>query len=570
VLILLIVTSTTNGGSILGRGVLPSAIHAQDTDADAVLPTTSKTSYNILELLHQLDGQLEGSVILRNTNDDNDAEEEVFERAAHVWNQVTQLPLAVVEVATEEDVRKALPLLITFSLPPYQIPFRIRSGGHHYAGWSGMPDGIILSLSHLNKIEGLDQLVVVPTNGTTNATELSSDDASIALWVGPVIRVQDVLQQVHVPHHYSSVIGMCRTVAVGGYALGGGQGLWARNYGLGLDQLVGARLVLANGTMVTTHAAHRPDILWALKGAGQNNFGVVTKLHYRFHPSYDRQVFLSGTIAHDDMPRFFHKLARMEEESLIPGAIGAFVSNGDTVDTYSMIFWYTCFQEQDIPMGEEYLKNNIIPLLVVPSSSKDDNKNGDNDNANVEETSSSTTTANVSVGSWYDLSMTQVPLREGNYVRIWNGFFMKEQNTMEACQDLWDLVRSARELSEYAKVGIELWGGAISDKDPTDTAFYWRQGIYNVHLWLTVPTNLTDENAHERFDRDRLALERIWEQMARQYLTGTYLNYAEASLKDDEYARVTYGGNLERLVELKQELDPSNVFSNPQSIPLKL
>jgi FAD/FMN-containing dehydrogenase len=240
---------------------LPSAIHAQDTDADAVLPTTSKTSYNILELLHQLDGQLEGSVILRNTNDDNDAEEEVFERAAHVWNQVTQLPLAVVEVATEEDVRKALPLLITSSLPPYQIPFRIRSGGHHYAGWSGMPDGIILSLSHLNKIEGLDQLVVVvPRNGTTNATELSSDDASIALWVGPVVRVQDVLQQVHVPHHYSSVIGMCRTVAVGGYALGGGQGLWARNYGLGLDQLVGARLVLANGTMVTTHAAHRPDI----------------------------------------------------------------------------------------------------------------------------------------------------------------------------------------------------------------------------------------------------------------------------------------------------------------------
>ena len=183
--------------------------------------------------------------------------------------------------------------------------------------------------------------------------------------LGPAVRVQDILQGVHRKYNYSSVIGMCRTVAVGGYSLGGGQGLLARRYGLGADNVVGTRLVLANGTRidVTTTADtyddpsrnqkhNRPDILWALRGAGQNNFGVVTEIRYKFYPSQDEQVFLNTMIPMRDMPRFFHDLANVESE--LPGQVGAFLSAGNKIesDKYSIFLWYSCESQEDLATGK--------------------------------------------------------------------------------------------------------------------------------------------------------------------------------------------------------------------------
>ena len=72
--------------------------------------------------------------------------------------------------------------------------------------------------------------------------------------------------------------GCGTTVGIGGLALGGGLGILGRMHGLLSDSLRSAEVVLPSGAIVRTEAD--ADLLWALRGAGQARFGVVTELTF--------------------------------------------------------------------------------------------------------------------------------------------------------------------------------------------------------------------------------------------------------------------------------------------------
>ncbi|GAB3928757.1 FAD-binding oxidoreductase [Kribbella albertanoniae] len=74
--------------------------------------------------------------------------------------------------------------------------------------------------------------------------------------------------------------GCGETVGIAGLTLGGGIGLIGRRYGLTCDRLLGAQVVLADGTVVDCDASCEPDLFWALRGAGGGQFGVVTSLRF--------------------------------------------------------------------------------------------------------------------------------------------------------------------------------------------------------------------------------------------------------------------------------------------------
>jgi len=94
------------------------------------------------------------------------------------------------------------------------------------------------------------------------------------------------------PYGSVAVTGAVASVGVVGLTLGGGYGPLSPKYGLAVDNLVGAQVVLADGSLVTADADKNADLFWALRGGG-GNFGVVMSIRVRLHPL---QKILSGFI----------------------------------------------------------------------------------------------------------------------------------------------------------------------------------------------------------------------------------------------------------------------------------
>lgn len=101
-----------------------------------------------------------------------------------------------------------------------------------------------------------------------------------------------------------AVTGTCECVGITGAMLGGGHGTLQGKYGLLSDQLISARVVLANGTVVTASQVENPELFWALQGAG-HNFGILTEFTYKI---YDAKVKATWVLE-----EFMFKGDRLEE-----------------------------------------------------------------------------------------------------------------------------------------------------------------------------------------------------------------------------------------------------------------
>ncbi|MEU6476353.1 FAD-binding oxidoreductase [Streptomyces sp. NPDC047017] len=143
-----------------------------------------------------------------------------------------------------------------------RVPVAIRNGGHSYAGWSSGDGRLVLDVSRLDRVR---------VSGTSAV-------------VGAGAKLIDVYRAL-VARGVTVPAGTCPTVGVSGLALGGGHGIVSRAYGLTCDSLTQATLVTADGRQLTANATENPDLFWALRGAGNGNFGVVTELRFATHPA---------------------------------------------------------------------------------------------------------------------------------------------------------------------------------------------------------------------------------------------------------------------------------------------
>jgi FAD/FMN-containing dehydrogenase len=142
-----------------------------------------------------------------------------------------------------------------------------RSGGHCFAGRSSLGD-VVIDVSPMGTVSVSDGLATVGAG-----TRLGPlDDALTA-------------------HGRMIPAGCGPSVGIAGLALGGGLGILGRKYGLTCDQLVSARVVLADGRVLDCDEHHDEALLWALRGAGGGHFGVVTSLVFTTVPALASTCF---------------------------------------------------------------------------------------------------------------------------------------------------------------------------------------------------------------------------------------------------------------------------------------
>ncbi|WP_328322475.1 FAD-binding oxidoreductase [Streptomyces sp. NBC_00388] len=168
-------------------------------------------------------------------------------------------PQAVVYCQSPRDVRTAMAFA-----QDHDIASAVRSGGHSFVGWSGS-EGVVIDLSRLNGVRA-----------SANTVRL-----------GPGAQAVDVLGAL-TPHGMGVPAGFCPTVCPGGFVTGGGMGWQFRKYGPTSDRLVSAQVVLADGRTVTASEHQHQDLLWALRGGGGGNFGVVTD--FELAPTHEPHV----------------------------------------------------------------------------------------------------------------------------------------------------------------------------------------------------------------------------------------------------------------------------------------
>ena len=164
-------------------------------------------------------------------------------------------PQAVAYCASASDVQRVLDFCARRQIEP--IP---RCGGHSYAGYS-TGSGVIVDVGPMNGVS-IDRGVATVGAGTRLA------DLYAALAARGVL----------VPG------GSCPTVGISGLALGGGNGVVSRNYGLTADRLQSLQIVTADGSVLEPDASTHSDLYWASRGGGGRNFGVATSFRFRTSP----------------------------------------------------------------------------------------------------------------------------------------------------------------------------------------------------------------------------------------------------------------------------------------------
>jgi FAD/FMN-containing dehydrogenase len=430
------------------------------------------------------------------------AESPSYDEVREIWNaMIDRRPGLIVRCAKAQDVVRA----VNFAREN-NLLVTVRGAGHNIAGNSIADDAFMIDLS------GMKSVTVDAASRTVTAEP------------GVTLGELDAATQ---EHGLAVSVGINSTTGVAGLTLGGGFGWLSRRYGMTIDNLISADVVTAGGDLVKASANSNPGLFWAIRGGG-GNFGIVTSFVYRAHPVGPE--ILSGLIVHPHSEAracldFYRDFAAQAPEELTT--------------------WVVMRQAPPLPfLPEEVHGTDVLVFAVMHTG----------DMASAEKAVQALRDYGAPIADaigphpFVGWQTAFDPLLTPGARNYW-----KSHNFSELSDELLDvLVANAASLpSPHSEIFIAQMGGAQSRVDPAATAYWHRDAsfVMNVHTrW---------EDAGD--DEKCVAWARQLFAAAAPYSTGgVYVNF----MPDDESERVgqAYGGNYERLVDIKTEYDPTNLF----------
>jgi hypothetical protein len=434
-----------------------------------------------------------------------------YDDARAVWNVMhDRRPAAVARCTSTADVAAGIAYARRHGLA-----IAVRGGGHSLPGHSTVDGGLVLDLRSLNAVE--------------------VDPAARRVRVGGGAALGDVDRGAQA-HGLVVPAGVVSHTGVGGLTLGGGVGRLMRRFGLTVDSLLEAEVVLADGRVVRCAEDAHPDLFWALRGGG-GNFGVVTEFLFRAHPLTTLPIL--ATFHPLDRAREVLRMGeRMMRAPETPDALlwTSFLRRGPDFAPWmpaslagrrgimSLIEW-----SGEVSEGHEVL-DEIQRELAAPAGELTD------------------------ISYLAIQQVTDELLAPGTLHAYVKAGFAAEltENFIDAL-----IERGSSVGSPLSVIEVLSMGGAISRVPADATAFPHRDA-----RWLI---NVPGQWADAAHTSQEVAWVRDTYATLRPFLSdGVYSNFMEDD--DDDPAGAAYGGTLERLARIKGRYDPDNVFRLNQNI----
>ena len=425
-----------------------------------------------------------------------------YDEARKVWNgMIDKKPAVIIRPQSNDDVIAA----VNFARGE-GLAISVRGGGHHAAGSALNDGGLVIDLSNMRGV-GYDAASHT-ARAQGGALLHHLDDATL-------------------PHGRAVPTGVFGETGIAGLTLGGGYGWQSRLRGLTCDNLIGADVITADGQLLKTSESENPELLWALRGGGQN-LGVVTSFEYRTYPMPE-EIYLTfvayplteGKQVLQKMRKF---IATAPRELMAIAVLWTFPA--------SEPFPESVWNQQFVGIAAPYIGSvaegqrvaqplRELGTLLFDGSSP------------------------MPFGTLQSFFDEDYPQGRRYY---WRSSYLKELNE-EALDKLVDLGK--RRPSPLTSLDIWFLGCAIGDVGLDDTPMAHREAPFMAGIesnW----DDPADDAANVGWARE------VFSAMAPHSTGGSYVNFEDSD--DATRVEAAYGTNYRRLMEIKRKYDPDNLF----------
>ena len=419
-----------------------------------------------------------------------------YDEARRVHNGlIDKSPALIARCQGLADVADAVKLARTLNLE-----VSVRGGGHNVAGRAAIDGGLMIDLQPMKGIH-------VDANSRTARAQGG------VLW-------KEFNRETQV-HGLATTGGVVASTGIAGLTLGGGLGWLMPKYGLALDNLRSADVVLADGRVLRASAVENPDLFWAIRGGG-GNFGIAVSLEYDLHPV--GPVITGGLVAYPlqkarDVLAFFRETCASapDEMMLVAGLLSA--PDGSGAKLAGIVLAH-CGSLLDGEAAARPIKAFGPPIMDAMGPIPYCAQNG--------------------------LLDAAFPKGALNY---WKAQFLTELSDA-SIQTLVECFEACP--SRMSQLVVEHFHGAAARVPVADTACALRINGFNV----VIISQWTDPRETDR----HMAWARSTYTALKPFFAPTrYVNYLEEDVAGDPAALV-YGSNYGRLREVKTKYDAENFF----------
>jgi FAD/FMN-containing dehydrogenase len=430
-----------------------------------------------------------------------------YDEARKVYNgMIDKRPALIARAADAADVISA----VNFARDNEML-LAVRGGGHNGAGLGTNDGGLVIDLSPMRGVRVDPEARTVRVEGGATWGEVD-----------------------HATHAFGLAVptGIISSTGVGGLTLGGGHGYLTRKYGLTIDNLLSADVVLADGSLVTTSEEAYEDLFWAIRGGG-GNFGVVTSFEFKAHPV---STIIGGPTLWpleqaSEAMRFYRDFMEQASEDV-----------------------YGFFAFLKVPPGPpfpEHLHFKTMCAVVwcyvgAPEEAEEVFR----------------TAREFGPPAFEFLGSMPLPALNGMFDALFPAgmqWFWKHNFVNELSEESISLYVEHGSKIPTLLSAIHLYpvDGAAHQVGEDETAFSYRSARWSA-VYVGIDPDPANKDLVAGWAKD------TWEALHPHSAGGAYVNMTME--EGEDRIRASYRGNYDRLVEVKEKYDPTNLFSVNQNI----